>query len=77
MQSLDRHSQLLRNGIIDIIFAKSHGTVVLNSSYTLDMSIFRMGTVRLECTFAKPLTEIVAIISLNQVETYWENYPRL
>jgi hypothetical protein len=39
------------------------------------MSILRAGCVRLECTFAKPLTESIALISLNQLENYWKTTP--
>ena len=39
------------------------------------MTIVRMGTERLECTFAEPLKESVVLISLNEFETYWEITP--
>jgi hypothetical protein len=52
MQSLDQDSQLLENGITDTVFEKTHGIIVLDLYGTQDMSIVRMGTLRLECTFA-------------------------
>ena len=39
------------------------------------MNIVQTGTVRLEFTFAEPLEESIALISLNQFETYWEITP--
>jgi hypothetical protein len=75
MQTLDHDSQLFENGITEEMFAKTHGIIVLDLSGTQDMSIVRTGTVRLECTFANPLAESIALISLNQYETYWEITP--
>ena len=57
------------------MFAKTPGIIVLDLSGTQDMSIVRTGSVRLECTFADPLAESIALISLNQYETYWEITP--
>ena len=57
------------------MFAKTHGIIVLDLSGIQDMSIVRTGSVRLECTFADPLAESIALISLNQFETYWEITP--
>ena len=77
VQSLDQYSQLFENGITDTMTAKNHGIIVLDLSGTQDMSIFRTRTVHLECTIAKPLTENVPLISLNQFETYWETIPNV
>ena len=49
--------------------------IVSDLSGTQDMSIVGTATVRLEYTFANPLTESVALISLNQFETCWEITP--
>jgi len=75
MQTLDHDSQLFENGITEDMFAKTHGIIVLDLSGTQDMSIVRTGSVRLECTFTDPLAESIALISLNQYETYWEITP--
>ena len=53
------------------MFAKTHGTFVLDLSSTQDMTIVRTGTVHLECTSGEPLEESVALTSLNQLEIYW------
>ena len=52
------------------MFARTHDTIVSDFSNTQDMTIFRTGTVRLECTFAEPLEEDIALITLNQFYTY-------
>ena len=44
-------------------------------SGTQDIIIVRMGNVRLQRTFAKPLEEIIALLLLNQFETYWDIIP--
>ena len=49
--------------------------VSLDLSVAQDMSIVQTGSVRLECTFAEPLAESIALISLNQFGTYWEIIP--
>ena len=41
-------------------------------SGTKDMTTVQTGTVRLQCTFAEPLAERIALISVNQFETFWE-----
>ena len=66
MESLDRDSQLFENGI-------TYETLAI--FLVQDMSIVRMGTSRLEYTFAEPLTESTVLISLNQFETYWKVTP--
>ena len=76
MQTLDHDSQLFENGITEEIFAKTQGIILLDLSGTQDMSIVRTGSVRFECTFADPLPESIALISLNQFETYWEIIPK-
>ena len=50
------------------MFAETHGIVVLDLSGTQDMTINRTSTVSLECTFAKPLEEIIVLILQNQFE---------
>ena len=72
MQSQDQDSQLFENVITKGMFAKTHSIIVLDLSGSQDMSIVRIGTVGLECTFAKPLEESVALIWLNKFETYRE-----
>ena len=52
------------------MFAKTFGIIVLDLSGTQDMNIQRTRRVHLECTFAKQLAEIIAIISLNKLEAY-------
>jgi hypothetical protein len=76
MESLDRDSQLFENGITEEIFAETHRIIVRDLSGTQDVSILQTGSVRLECTFAKPLAESIALISLNQFATYWEITPK-
>ena len=52
------------------MFAITHDTIVSDFSDTQDMTIFQTGTVHLECTFAEPLEEDIALITLNQFDTY-------
>ena len=49
--------------------------MVLDLSGTQDMSIVQTDTLRLECTFIKPLAESIALILLIQFETYLEITP--
>ena len=66
MQSLDRGSQLLQNGITNTMFAKAHGIIVLDLSGNQDISIARTGGVRLDSIFAQELAESIALMSFNQ-----------
>jgi hypothetical protein len=52
------------------MFTKTHCIIVLALSGTQDMTIVRTDIVPLKCTFTESLEEIVALISLNQFETY-------
>ena len=61
MQSLDRNFQLFENGITEEMFAKTHDIIALDLSGTQDMIITRTGSALLECTFAKPLEESIAL----------------
>ena len=49
------------------MFVKTHGIIDLDLAGTQDMPIFRASTVRLNCTFAEPLEESIALFLLNQV----------
>ena len=75
MQSVDQDLQLFKNGITNEIFSKNYGIILFDVSGTQNLSIVWTGTVHLHCTFAKPLTESIVLISLNQFETYWEVIP--
>ena len=57
------------------MFAKTHDIIVFGLSGTQDMSIVRTRSVRLECIFAEPLSESMALILLSQFETYCEITP--
>jgi len=57
------------------IVCKTFGIIVLDLSGTQDMSIVRTSTVCSECSFVGPLTENIALISLNKFETYWDIIP--
>ena len=39
------------------------------------MTIVRTGTVRSDCTFAEPLEESIAIVSINNFENYCDIIP--
>ena len=75
MESLDPDSQPFENGIADEMFSITHGIIVLDLSGTKDSSIVRTDTVRLEFTFAEPLEESKALVSLYQLEACWEIIP--
>ena len=62
------NTELFQNGITDETFAKTHGVIVLYLFGTTDMSTVQTGTLRLECTFCKPVMESIVYISQNQFE---------
>ena len=70
MQSLEKNLKLFENSITEEMFAKTHGTIILRLPRTQDVTIVQRSTLCLDCTFAEPLEDIVALISLNQFETH-------
>ena len=75
MQPLGRDSQSFENNITEEMFAKTHGILELDLSGSHDMSIVQTGRVNVECTLAELLEASIALISLNQFETYGEITP--
>ena len=75
IKSLVEDSHLFENGITEEMFAQTHSIIVLDLSGTQYMTIVRIRKLRLECNFAKPMGESIALILLNQFEIVWEITP--